>query len=142
MVVADIEFVQGLHQGTDDLGISVTQVKDSAVTMAVNHPPFASDIPQVGPFPSAEHKIYAYGLEEPHLARGNVSGKDLHDHLFAMGTHMLEVCRLHLALLHMSVPRKPSGLPAECCYSIHRRERRVGRAFLHVCQLRLNHTVA
>ncbi len=82
MVVSDVELVETFLENLYDLRISVAQVEDPAVAVAVDEFPGACGIPDIGAFPPSEDKVDAHTREEGGLAAGDMCREALNDSLF------------------------------------------------------------
>lgn len=63
-VVADVQLLQALCEGGDDLRVAVAKIEDPAVAVAVDKLLLASGIPDVGAFTPPEHEVDPHGGEE------------------------------------------------------------------------------
>ena len=82
MVVADVELIETFLEDLYHLRISVAQVEDPAVAVAVDESPGAGSIPDIGAFPPAEDKVDAHAGEEGSLAAGDMCREAINDSLF------------------------------------------------------------
>ena len=64
MMIADVEFAKRFNQCLNDLRISVSEIENTAVAMAVDQPLFACGIPNMRPLPLSEDKIDVHTFEK------------------------------------------------------------------------------
>jgi hypothetical protein len=64
MMVADVKFAKRFDQCLNDLRISVPEIKNTAVAMAVDQPFFTRDIPNIRPLSLSEDKVDADTFEK------------------------------------------------------------------------------
>jgi hypothetical protein len=63
-MIADVEFTERFYQCLNDLGISMPEIENTAVAMAVDQPLFACGIPNIRPLPLSEDKIDVHTFEK------------------------------------------------------------------------------
>ena len=77
MMVADVDVVEPLTHRGNHCGVTVSQVEDPPVAMAVPVPPTRVGIPEAGALPFADYEVDADRLQGPGLSPVDVSGEGL-----------------------------------------------------------------